>query len=126
MITEIKHISELSLVSNCAPVVLLVSSIECGWCGVFEPVYKKIEETMGKYYSMFLVKAESVGGRAVLRENFIRQFGKRYNGFPSVFIIDGRLKEIPMSVLWDKTQQRFNEEAIVAFMNTHLSIRRET
>ena len=81
----------------------------------------KLEEKIKNFCILYVIEAEDVGGRRVLREGFTKHLGKRYEGFPSLFIIgNGDVQEIPYETMWSKKLKRFDTEEIVIYIKKYL------
>jgi len=81
----------------------------------------KLEEKIKNFCILYVIEAEDVGGRGVLREGFAKHLGKRYEGFPSLFIIgNGDVQEIPYETMWSKKLKRFDTEDIVTYIKKYL------
>ena len=101
--------------------VLLVSSTGCGTCTGFKPTYVELEQKINNFCTLYIIEAESVGGRRVLREGFEKHLGKRYDGFPSLFVIgSGDVREIPYETIWSKELKRFDTEGITTYIKKYL------
>jgi len=101
--------------------LLLVSSLGCGTCSHFKPIYVKLEEKIKNFCSLYIAEAEHMGGRHALREGFAKHLGKRYDGFPSLFIVaNGTVREVPYDIMWSKKLNHFDVAEIAAYIEKYL------
>ena len=104
------------------PSVLLIASTECGVCASFKDVYKKLEERIGNCCHLYIIVAERVGGPSRLGRGFRKEFGRGYQGYPSLFIVTEQdMQEIPYhSVMLDTKSGRFDDKRMAQYVKRYL------
>ena len=128
----LKEVSELEFLhpgaNNMRMSLLLIASTSCEVCAGFKPVYESLERKIGNCCDFYVAIAEDVGGRSLLREASRKQFDRKYNGFPSLFVIllGGGLLEIPYgTAMWNKNTGNFDENLIINYLEENKVIQRD-
>tara|TARA_Y100000034_G_C6738743_1_gene327671 strand:- start:9 stop:275 length:267 start_codon:yes stop_codon:yes gene_type:complete len=81
----------------------------------------ELEEKINNFCSLYVIEAEHVGGRHILRNAFTKLLGKHYDGYPSLFILaNGAAQEIPYETMWSKKLNRFDTAGITAHIKKYL------
>ena len=127
----LKDVSELEFMcpeaDSMRTALVLIASTNCGVCAGFKPIYESLERKIGNCCDFYVAIAEDMGGRPVLREAFRRQFERKYNGFPSLFVIlsGGALLEIPYgTAMWNEKTGNFDENLILNFLEKNKIIQK--
>jgi len=120
-LTNILEVPKTLQKEGSLPLLVLISSTQCPWCSAFAPVYEHIAAQMRYHYDACFIKAESVGGREVLREEFSKCFGHKYNGFPTLYIAaaNADLHEVKMGVLWDGHARKWAVPQTLAYLRDY-------